>query len=113
MMNNEEMLCIYEVVAEITHDMRESAICHDWTRLSELEQTCKTYADKASEYKSLTPLSRQATERKMASLRRIMENDKQIRNVVEPWQRRLADMMSGKLQPNLSSSPNLLMDCNR
>jgi len=112
-MDNEEMLCIYEEVAEITRDMRESAMRQDWTRLSELEQTCKQYAEKASEYKSLTPLSRQATERKIASLKRIMENDKKIREVLEPWQQRLAEMMSHPLQPNVNGSLSLLMNCNR
>lgn len=109
MMNNEEMICVYDDVAKITQDMRESAKCHDWGRFSELEQNCRQYAEKASKHRSVAPLSREAIDRKMASLKRIMENDREIREVLEPWQQRLADMMTLKRHSNVAMTAS----CNR
>ncbi len=100
------MLSTYEVIAEITHKMRTSAKCGDWRRLSELEQLCKEHSEKSHAWKKLGSLSRQEIERKVASLNVILTNDKEIRDYLEPWQKKLADLMNTKQKNRSITTPD-------
>lgn len=93
-MNNEEMLNTYEIIAKIMNQMRESAKRDDWHRISQLELLCKKYSDKFPACKELRPLSQEAIERKIASLNIILKNDKEIREYLEPWQKKLSELMT-------------------
>jgi hypothetical protein len=103
-MNNEEMLSTYEVIAKITDQMRQSTKVEDWNRLFELEQLCVRYSEKSYTWKESEPLSKKDNERKIKSLKIIIKNDKEIRDYLEPWQKKLNELMSNSQEINADST---------
>ena len=94
-MNNQEILALYETVADITDRMLAAARMGDWEQLAELESRCSSQVEiiKRNEEppQPLTPIAR---ERKVEIIRKILDDDRQIRNITEPWMARLAALMS-------------------
>lgn len=84
---------IYESVADVTGEMLLAAREHDWERLAQLEQRC---ADFVQQLKSCTEehLSGPSLQRKIASIKKILADDREIRNLVDPWMVKLSAMIS-------------------
>lgn len=95
-MNNDEVLSLYESVAEITNQMLEAAKKKDWDRLAELENLCKEYVHKMRMRDEHKPLSGEALDRKVASIKKILADDREIRNLVDPWMVKLTTMINAK-----------------
>ncbi len=88
-MISEEMLNIYESVASLSNEMRLSAQYYNLNRLSELELQCQSYVNQASACIATEPAHALAPQRKLASLKIIMSNDRAIRNSLEPWRMKI------------------------
>lgn len=103
MMGYMNVISLYESVAETTSLMLQAAQQQDWERLAELENCCADYADQIRSYEG-EPLPREAYLRKLSSIKLILENDKEIRNLMAPWMMKLNAMLSAGQQKNRSMS---------
>lgn len=96
-MEHQNTIVVYESVAEVMKQMLHAARMQDWDRLTELEKSC---AQQVAELKtiealpSVQPLSREFRQRKVATIKSILADDKEIRNLVSPWMVRLNALMS-------------------
>lgn len=94
-MNNQEILALYESVADITDQMLAAARTGDWEKLAALESRCSSQVEIIKQNdqprQPLTPLAR---EQKTRILKKILEDDRQIRDITEPWMAQLSAMIN-------------------
>lgn len=94
-MDNQEILALYETVADITDKMLAAARTGDWEQLAALESRCSSQVEIIKQNdqprQPLTPLAR---ERKTRIIKKILEDDRQIRDITEPWMAQLSAMMN-------------------
>jgi flagellar protein FliT len=106
MMSHQSVLSLYESVTEITNQMLLAARKQDWDKLSELEAFCANYVEQIKDYDELEPLTGEAYSRKLSSIKQILANDREIRNLMAPWMVKLNTMLnsSSKKSKYLHSS---------
>lgn len=95
-MQGHPVLTLYEAVAETTAQMLTAARAKDWARLTELEAACAEYTRLIVEQSAASPLSDRELKRKLASIKKILADDREIRELSEPWMARLSGMLQGK-----------------
>ena len=95
-MQGHPVLTLYEAVAETTAQMLAAARAKDWARLTELEAACAEYTRLIVEQSAASPLSDRELKRKLASIKKILADDREIRELSEPWMKRLSGMLQGK-----------------
>ena len=84
-MTSQEIISLYENVADITDQMLAAARSSDWERLAALESRCSSQVDLLRNAEPLAPLTGAVRERKVRIIRKILEDDRQIRSLTEPW----------------------------
>lgn len=101
-MNNEEtpreikheatldVLALYAEVERLTGSMLSAAHRADWDRLVELEAGCANCVRALQGCAVPEQLSADARKQKADLLRRILANDREIRQLTEPWMKSLA-----------------------
>lgn len=94
-MEHQNTIVLYESVACIMKQMLLAARMQDWDKLTELEDDC---AQQVAQLKVMTevevqPLPNDALRRKIASVKSILADDREIRNLVSPWMVRLNALM--------------------
>jgi len=94
-MDNQEILSLYETVAEITDQMLAAARTGDWEQLAALESRCSSQVEiiKQNDQKR-QPLTPTAREQKTRIIKKILDDDRQIRDITEPWMARLSVMIN-------------------
>ena len=98
-------MCIRD---RLTNQMLAAARNHDWDKLSELEATCADYNEQIQDHAELEPLSGEAQTRKLQSIKLILANDREIRDLMAPWMLKLNSMLNGQSQ-NKQAVQNLRM----
>lgn len=93
-MEHHNSIALCEAVAELTNQMLLAAREQDWDRLTDLEGSCAQYIEQLKIMKDALPLSSEAQKRKVASIKRILADDREIRNLVSPWMARLSVMIN-------------------
>jgi len=91
-MTSNEVLSMYENIAGLTTQMVEAARASDWNGLNSLENQCAAEAVGAIGG-AVPALSGAPRLRKIDLLKQIMANDREIRNVTEPWMTQLPATM--------------------
>jgi flagellar protein FliT len=91
-MTSNEVLSMYENIAGLTTQMVQAAQTSDWNGLSALENQCAAEAAGASAG-TVPALSGAPRMRKIDLLKQIMANDREIRNITEPWMTQLSNTM--------------------
>ncbi len=99
-MNSTEVLSMYEHIAGLTTKMAAAARASDWESLGRLESECTQQAKRVEE--GVPALSNAPRMRKIDLLKQILANDREIRNITEPWMGQLANVMQGT--PSFSAS---------
>lgn len=94
MMNSEEIISVYESVADITGQMLAAARSSDWERLAMLESRCASHVRTLEKGEPGSTLSGEMRERKLAIIQKILADDREIRNITEPWMAQLASLMN-------------------
>jgi flagellar protein FliT len=84
-MNNQSTLLPYEEIAQLTSHMLKAARNKDWDKMRELESSCAVIISKIKTANEKVLPFGPAYQRKIASLKKIMANDLEIRNIAEPW----------------------------
>jgi flagellar protein FliT len=93
-MKNKNSIAIYEAIAALTNQMLMAAKVQDWDALAELEKRSAQLVDKLKFFKDIEPLSNEATELKVATIKRILIDDREIRNLVSPKMASLTALIS-------------------
>lgn len=94
MMNEQEIICLYEDVAILTDQMLAAARIGDWEQLTVLETRCANQVNILKTGEPPAPLSGVVRERKVAIIKKILADDKEIRNITEPWLARLSMLIN-------------------
>jgi flagellar protein FliT len=89
-MNSSEVLSMYENIAGLTNQMAAAARLGDWDGLSKLETDCATEARAAST--GVATLSGAPRLRKIDLLKQILANDREIRDLTDPWMNQIPGM---------------------
>jgi flagellar protein FliT len=89
MMNSQEVVSLYETVAVITDQMVAAARSANWVQLASLEKMCAQHIAtiKSDDRESAKGEMR---ERKIKIIQKILADDREIRNITEPWMARLS-----------------------
>jgi flagellar protein FliT len=82
-MTSTEVLSMYENIAGLTNQMAAAARMGDWDGLSKLEGQCASEARAAGT--GVAALSGAPRLRKIDLLKQILANDREIRDVTDPW----------------------------
>ncbi|MGV8900090.1 MAG: flagellar protein FliT [Burkholderiaceae bacterium] len=93
-MKSEEMLSLYASVAEITDQMLRAARAGDWDRVTELETHCASHVATLKSDASPLALSGAARESKVALIQKILADDREIRDIAQPWMANLSALMN-------------------
>lgn len=93
-MNSQEIISIYETVAVITNQMLEAAKNGDWEHLAELESRCTSQVEIIKNDDSPPLLTGMVRERKVKIIQKILADDREIRNITEPWMAQLSLLMN-------------------
>jgi flagellar protein FliT len=93
MMNEQDVIEVYENVATITDQMLAAARRGDWDRLIVLENRC---SDQVTILRNGEPpqLSGELRERKVQIIHKILADDREIRNLTEPWMAHLSKLIN-------------------
>ena len=92
-MKSTELIDLYENVAVITDQMLHAARKRDWELLTQLEQNCSSTVAKIRENELPTVLSEELRERKIRTIKKILADDKEIRDITEPWMAELSNLI--------------------
>jgi len=92
-MEHQNTITLYESVASLTNQMLLAAKQQDWDKLTELESSCAQHVAKLKIIEDALPLPSDARARKVASIKSILADDREIRNLVSPWMVRLNSMI--------------------
>jgi flagellar protein FliT len=92
-MNIEQTLCLYETVHGITDRMLAAARDRDWDELVRLESACSNQLGILRHCDIAQRLTDEQRGKKVRIIRSILENDRQIRELANPWMAQLSAMM--------------------
>ena len=99
-MNSLELISLYENVATITTNMLDAARTNDWDLLAQLESDCASRVQLLRDHELPVDLPMDLRDKKIRIIKKILADDKEIREITEPWMAQLASLMK-------SSSANL------
>ena len=92
-MDNVELISLYENVAQITAHMLDAAQNGDWELLSDLENNCKNTVETLQMHDISSELTLDLKNKKIAIIKKILEDDRKIRDITEPWMIKLSNLM--------------------
>jgi flagellar protein FliT len=92
-MNSQETVSTYRAMAELTGQMLRAASINDWELLATLERECARHARLLQEQE---PPRLDGAERgqKLEAIRKMLQDDRQIRDLTMPWMAKLSALIS-------------------
>jgi flagellar protein FliT len=93
-MDSQEILSIYENVAVITDQMVAAARSGNWEQLIALESRCANQVNILKSEEPHIKLTGITRDRKVEIIKKILEDDREIRSITEPWMAQLSKMIS-------------------
>lgn len=94
MLDSQEVISLYETVAVITDQMLVAARNGDWDHLVALESRCASHVESLKAGEPPAPLTGVNRERKVSIIKKILADDREIRNLTEPWMAQLSQLIS-------------------
>jgi flagellar protein FliT len=105
MMNCEEIIDTYESVAQITKNMLDAARQGAWDDLIGLESKVAAHIKHLSAHEAPIKLTPALRNRKLTVIKQILADDKEIRDLTEPWMQKLSGLISSnQMEQKLSAS---------
>ncbi|MET0264632.1 MAG: flagellar protein FliT [Duganella sp.] len=89
-MNSSEVLSMYENIAGLSTQMAAAARMGDWDGVGKLETQCTSAARATAT--GVTPLAGAPRQRKIDLLKQILANDREIRDLADPWMNTIPGM---------------------
>ena len=93
-MNSTDVLALYETVADITGLMLDAARNGDWDQVTVLESRCASHIERLKTGGPQTPLTDASRVRKVQIIKRILADDRKIRDIAEPWMAELSMLIN-------------------
>ncbi len=94
-MSNHPILDHYQRIKDVTGQMVAAARRADWDHLIDLEESCRSLTDALMEAERGIQLPPPMLERKVELIRNVLADDAEIRNLTEPWMKRLQELLQG------------------
>jgi flagellar protein FliT len=94
MLNTQEVITLYETVAIITDQMLAAARAGDWDQLIALESRCSSHVSILQAEEPPVPLTGAVRNHKVNIIKKILADDREIRNITEPWMAQLAGLIN-------------------
>lgn len=94
MMTSHEVLSVYEAMAGITEQMVQAATDADWERLGALEQQCSDHVRRLQQSEAPLALAGAQRARKVEAIRKMLDDDRKIRDLTMPWMAKLSTLIS-------------------
>ncbi len=107
MLDCHETIVIYENVRHITSQMLDAAQHRDWEQMAALEQQCSAQVETIKAADALETLTGELRDKKAQLIRDILENDRAIRDITDPWLNELSTLIT-----NLGTQRKLEMSYN-
>ncbi len=104
MMNAEDVIMAYEDVARMSAEMLAAARTSRWDDLVLLEKHCANRVAALRDNEETIRLPADLRSRKLHMLQQILADDREIRDLTEPWMRQLSQIMSSITERNLSAA---------
>lgn len=102
-MNSEEVINLYESVAQITKQMVVAAREGNWDHLTTLESHCAEHIHTLQAGETPVKLTDELRNRKVTIIKQILADDREIRHITEPWIAHLSNLIhSGNTERKLS-----------
>jgi len=92
-MNSKELMSIYENVADLTNQMVLAAQENDWQLLAKLEARCSMQVQTIKDDPAPVALEREEQQKKVAVIKRILADDRKIRDITQPRMAQLSEFM--------------------
>ena len=94
-MTGNEVVTMYEAMVGITDQMLAAATANDWDRLMQLEHQCAACVRQLKDNGD-SPLAGHERMRKVNAIRKMLDSDRKIRDLTQPWMAKLQAMISNK-----------------
>ncbi len=94
MMTSHEVLRVYEDMVGLTDQMLAAARDGDWDRLVLLEQRCAAHVQTLKHGEPPQALQGESRQKKVALIRKMLDDDRQIRDLTTPWMAQLAALIN-------------------
>lgn len=92
-MTCDDILTVYETVADLTGQMLAAAGSNDWDQLVLLEKQCSDEVSILRANEGGLSLSGQARQRKVELIRKVLADDRRIRDLTMPWMAHLSKLI--------------------
>jgi flagellar protein FliT len=92
MNESHNVVAVYEAMVGITDQMLAAASANDWERLAQLEHQCAACV-RQLKANGDRPLAGQERLRKVAAIRRMLDADRKIRDLTQPWMAKLSSLI--------------------
>jgi flagellar protein FliT len=92
MMTAQEVVSVYQSMAALTADMVQAAADSNWERLALLEQQCAACVRRLQDNESQALVGAERAQ-KVAAIRRMLDDDRRIRDLTMPWMARLSALI--------------------
>jgi flagellar protein FliT len=92
-MTDEHILATYEAISRLTRQMLAAARNREWDALVRLERDCSALFARLLNSESDAPRSTGFQHRKARLIRGVLDDDAEIRLLVEPWLSQLSAMI--------------------
>lgn len=94
MLEKQEVITLYETVAGITDQMLTAARSGNWDQMIELETRCASHVATLRQGEPREPLTGALREKKVRIIQKILADDREIRNLTEPWMAHLSQLIN-------------------
>ena len=89
----QDVLALYQEVERLTGSMLSAAHRADWDKLVELEAGCANCIESLKGCTVTAQLSEEARREKVELLKRILSNDREIRQLTDPWMKNMGKLL--------------------
>ena len=93
-MTSQEVVAAYEAMVVLTEQMVQAATDSDWERLVLLEQQTAAWVRQLKESEAPLALVGASRERKLEAIRKMLDDDRKIRDLTLPWMARLSALIN-------------------
>ncbi len=83
----------YQRMADASRRMLSAARMDDWDAVCAAEKECATLIAELSKLGDLSPSDPALRQQKLGLMKRVLADDAEIRQLTQPWMRKLEDMM--------------------
>ncbi len=93
-MTSQDVVTVYEEMVVITEQMVQAASASDWDMLVTLERQCAAHLRNLTENEQRVALVGASRTRKVDAIRKMLADDRKIRDLTMPWMAKLSALIS-------------------